>query len=238
MSERAAGRIHQGPLVYSMFHTVLFPPDGTGLPSEDRENLTLRRVKRFVPRGDTHLYQVPIVVVDVETTGLDPKADQIIEIGAIKMLGFNPIDQFDSLIASSIELTDDIVRLTGITPQMLKGQPPVAEVLRNFLKFIEGSILVAHNAEFDMSMIKAACSQIGIDLEWPIICTLKLARELLPELENKKLDTLARHYDLKFDERHRAIGDIKVTCGVFRQMLAHEAEDLTHWQHFKPFIIE
>lgn len=238
MSERASGRIQQGPLVYSVFHKVLFPPDGTGPSSEDLDNLTLRRVKRFIPKSDTDLYRVPLVVVDVETTGLDPKADQIIEIGAIKIMGFEPVDQFNSLIASSIPLTDDIIRITGITPKMLEGQPAMNGVLKNFLKFIEGSILVAHNAEFDISMIKAACSRIGIDLEWPIICTLKLAREFLPELENKKLDTLARHYNLKFEERHRAIGDIKVTCDVFRQILFHEAEDLRHWQHFKPFIIE
>ena len=224
--------------MHSLFYTVLFPPDQQGQGIKQVENLTLRQVKRFSPSPETALRDVPLVVVDVETTGLDPKADQIIEIGAIKMMGLKPIAEWSSFVSTSIVLTDDIIRLTGISPDMLVGQPPLEDVMTQFLKFIEGSILVAHNAEFDASMIKSACSQMGVDLEWPYLCTLKMARELLPDLENKKLDTLARHYGLTFESRHRAIGDIKVTCGVLREMFEQEAYSIVTWGEAKHCCIE
>lgn len=237
MMEKASPRI-ASPLMHSLFYTVLFPPESQNHRGKQDEHLTLRQVKRFSPSPMTILRQVPLVVVDVETTGLDPKADQIIEIGAIKMINFKPVAEFSSFISTSIVLSDDIIRLTGITPEMLEDQPPLETVMADFLKFIEGSLLVAHNAEFDASMIKAACSQMGVDLEWPYLCTLKLARELLPDLENKKLDTLAQYYGLTFESRHRAIGDIKVTCGVLREMLAQEAHSIHTWGEAKPFSIE
>lgn len=226
-------------LGHSMFHDVLFPVDSAP-PGEAPETheLRLRRLKRFVPDPALIIRDCPIVVFDLETTGLDPKADRIIEVGAIKLERLRPVAEFSSLVSTSVELTDDIVRLTGITSVMLQGQPSIDQVLPQFLDFIEGSILVAHNAEFDVSMIRAACSRAGIDLDWPCFCTLKMARELLPDLENKKLDTLAAFYGLSFEARHRAIGDIKVTMGVLHGLLAKEAAPYKKWSQLKPFMVE
>jgi DNA polymerase III epsilon subunit family exonuclease len=226
-------------LGYSMFYDVLFPED-LDSPREVREaqELRLRRLKRFVPEPSLVIRDAPIVVFDLETTGLDPTADRIIEVGAIKLDKMRPVAEFSSLVSTSIELTDDIIRLTGITPAMLEGQPTIDEVLPRFLEFIDGCILVAHNAEFDLSMIKAASSRAGIDLDWPCFCTLKMARELLPDLENKKLDTLASYYGLSFEARHRAIGDIKVTVGVLGGLLAEEASAFQKWSQLKPFMVD
>lgn len=226
-------------LGYSMFQDVLFPED-LDSPREvgEAQELRLRRLKRFVPDPALLIREAPIVVFDLETTGLDPTADRIIEVGAIKLENLKPVAEFSSLVSTSIELTDDIIRLTGINPAMLEGQPSIEEVLPRFLEFIDGCILVAHNAEFDLSMIKAACSRAGIDLDWACFCTLKMARELLPDLENKKLDTLAAHYGLSFEARHRAIGDIKVTVGVLDGLLAEEASAFTKWSQLKPFMVD
>ena len=224
-------------LIYSLFQDVLFPASEQGADNDGSDVLQLRRLKRYVPLPATPVRTGSIVVFDLETTGLDAKADRIIEIGAIRLAGLNEVTQFSSLVTTDIELTDDIIKLTGITPDMLKGQPPIGSVLPEFLSFIEGSILVAHNAEFDMSMLKAACSRLGIDLEWPCFCTLKMARTFLADLENKKLDTLAAHYGLSFESRHRAIGDIKVTVGVLAGMLRQDATQLTNWSHFQPYTV-
>lgn len=223
-------------LAYSMFKDVLFPPaEGSGNASNEAAVLTLRRLKRFLPEPALRFREAPVVVFDLETTGLDNQVDRIIEIGAQKYVGDRLVAELESFVWTDVELTDDIQRLTGITPDMLVGQPLIETVLPQFLEFIEGSLLVAHNAEFDIGMIRAACSRVGIDLEWPCFCTLKMARELLPDLENKKLDTLARHYGLAFEARHRAIGDIKVTAGVLAGMLAREGAKLQTWTDLQPF---
>lgn len=222
-------------LGYSMFQDVLFPATEAGGKDEESQTLRLRRLKRYVPEPDYAIQAAPLVVFDLETTGLDPEVDRIIEVGAIKLVDFEPVAEFSSLVYTDVELTDDIIKLTGISPDMLVGQPTIDAVLPKFLEFIEGSILVAHNAEFDLSMIGAACSRLGIDLEWPCFCTLKMARELLPDLENKKLDTLAAHYGLTFEARHRAIGDIKVTTGVLANLFRREAQAFKTWSQITNF---
>ncbi len=224
-------------LGYSMFQDVLFPAEQIAAASADVAELKLRRLKRYVPEAELDLLTAPIVIFDLETTGLDANADRIIEVGAIKMVGFEPVAEFSSLVCTDLELTDDIIKLTGITNEMLVGQPPIEDVLQRFVDFIDGGILVAHNAEFDLGMIRAAASRLGVDLEWPCFCTLKMARELLPQLENKKLDTLAKHYELTFEARHRSIGDVKVTGGVLGQLMRHEGAALRRWGHMAPYVV-
>lgn len=218
----------------------MFPPANdpdTVATSATASTLTLRRVQRFAPAPELPFPRASVVIFDLETTGLDPQQDRIIEIGAIKLTALTPVDEFSSLVATDVELSDEIVRLTGISSAMLEGQPTVDEVLPRFLQFIQGSILVAHNAEFDLSMLKVAASRLSIDLEWPCLCTLKMARDLLPQLENKKLDTLAAHYGLSFEARHRSIGDVKVTLGVLNGLMNQEASHLTTWAALTPFAV-
>lgn len=225
-------------LSYSMFHDVLFPPVDLESMRLQSESFQLRRLKRSIPDPQLILRDATFIVFDLETTGLDFQSDRIIEIGAIKYKNFEPIAEFSTLVQTGIELTDDIIRLTGINPSMLVGQPEITDVLPKFFDFIEGSILVAHNAEFDIGMVKAAANRVGIDLEWPCFCTLKMARELLPALENKKLGTLAEYYGLTFESRHRSIGDVKVTGGVLKGLMTKEAATLKLWSHMQPFLVE
>ena len=222
---------------HSMFYEVLFPP------SEDTntgtQELTLQKLKRFLPDPSLRLEEVKLVVFDLETTGLDYEADRIIEIGAIKLENFKPVGEFSSLVKTDIEFTDDIVRLTGITREMLANEgEDLNETLGNFLKFIDGCILVAHNAAFDFTMIKRHYNRMGVELEWATFCTLKLAREFLAQLENKKLDTLAEHYGLQFEARHRSIGDVKVTCSVLENLMTKEAQNLKNWADITPFRVD
>jgi DNA polymerase III epsilon subunit family exonuclease len=228
-------------LTRSMFHAVIYPDgntlgeDSSSSNSSKDESLTLRRVVRFVPPPSARIDEIPIVVFDFETTGLDVNQDQIIEIGAEKLIGFEVVDTFSTLITTSIGLSSHIQQLTGITPDMLTGQPELQEVLPEFLKFIDGSLMAAHNAEFDFMMLKAAALRMGYEVDLPCFCTLKMARTLLPTLENRKLDTLAQHYNLTFGSRHRSMGDVRVTSEVLRNLVTVEADGIECWKDLEPF---
>lgn len=221
-------------LELSVFHSVFYPFESV-VEAQEIQDLQLRRSIRFRMDAQSVFRNYPIIIFDFETTGLDPNHDQIIEIGAIKYVNFEPVDQFSTLISTQKYLSDTVQRLTGITPQMLAGMPKIHEVLTRFLNFIEGSILVAHNASFDMSFLRAECLRQGIDLEWPVFCTLKMAREYLNQLERKSLDSLAQHYGLQFEARHRSIGDVKVTSTVLKELLHNEGCHLQTWSDLSPF---
>jgi len=223
-------------LNHSMFYNVLFPEMDGAISSAFQEDLLLQKVVRFNPAGTISINDIPIVIFDFETTGLDANDDRIIEIGALKLHGFEVVAEYSTLVKPDVPLSEVSKAISGITEEMLEGQPGIDQVLPGLLDFIEGSILVAHNADFDMSFLKAASSRLGYQLSWPCFCTLKLARALLPQLESKSLDALATHYGLSFEARHRSIGDAKVTAAVLGQLLRNEGHDLREWQNFQNYI--
>lgn len=218
----------------SVFNSVFYPFESTDEVQES-ENLQLRRAIRFRIEAQSLFRKYPIVIFDFETTGLDSNRDQIIEVGAIKYLNFEPVEEFSTLISTRMPLSDVVQRLTGIRPEMLVGKPAIQDVIPRFLNFIEGSLLVAHNASFDMAFLRAECLRQGIDLEWPAFCTLKMAREYLAHLERKGLDSLAQYYGLQFEARHRSIGDVKVTSSVLKELLHNEGCHLQTWGDLNAF---
>jgi DNA polymerase III epsilon subunit family exonuclease len=167
---------------------------------------------------NTPLCEVPVVVFDFETTGLNPRESRIIEIGAIKFIAQKEVARFSQLIDPGVQISSEITRITGITNADLAGKPPIPEVLPAFHDFLRGAVGIAHNAEFDISMLHYESLRLGITCEYTVFCTLKMARVLLAHLERKNLDTLAKHYNLTFEERHRSIGDILVTAQVLWNM--------------------
>ncbi|MFK7873999.1 MAG: PolC-type DNA polymerase III [Oligoflexales bacterium] len=218
----------------SIFHKVLFPTQKAG---GEHTSLTLQRPVGFQVSATTVTNHVPWVLFDLETTGLDSSSDRMIEIGAIRVEHGKVVDEFSTLIQSPIPIPLEVQKLTGIEPSMLEGQPVASDVLPDFLKFIQGSILVAHNASFDLPFLKNELARIGVDLSWPAFCTLKMAAHFLHFLPRKNLDTLAEHYELNFEARHRSIGDVKVTWGVLQRILSEEANNLTYWKDFTPFTV-
>lgn len=224
-------------LEHSIFHQVLFP-DISEEQSSGSQNLCLRRSLSFhLPPGQ-EVRNTPWVIFDFETTGLSPQVDRVIEIGALKYLDGEVIGEMSTLISVDIPIPDVVQNITGITPSMLVNQPKIADYMPKFLDFIEGSVLVAHNAEFDMSMLLAEANRLGIDIDWACFCTLKLARDVLADLPRKNLDSLAEHYELEFEARHRSIGDAKVTVAVLNNMLSDEARHLKTWKDFEPYRVE
>ncbi len=217
-------------LSYSMFHDVLFPADEVEKGGFNDHRFFLRQLIRFTPPPELPLSDASLVIFDFETTGLSPVNDRIIEIGAQKIKGSEVIDEFSTLICPDVELSQNTISLTGLSAEILKDQPKIEEVLPKFLKFIEQGILVAHNAEFDFSFLKAASARLGIDLDWPCFCTLKLSKIILPELSERNLDALARHFGFNFEARHRSIGDVKVTASVLKAMLSDpRAQMISKW---------
>jgi len=223
-------------LRYSVFRDVLiFNLDDDDEESNRTSELQLRRSIRYQIEPDRGISTQDLVVFDFETTGLDASQEQIIEIGAIRLRNWEPVAEYSQLVNPGEILSDTVVKLTGLTNEDLKDQPPIEQVFDGFLKFISNGLLVAHNAEFDMAFLVQTAHRLGYDLSWPAFCTLKMARTLLPELESKNLDTLASYYDLSFEARHRSIGDVKVTCAVLKAMVDDYGQDLKTWSDFQQY---
>lgn len=169
--------------------------------------------------GKSELKNGPFVIVDIETTGLNPVSDEIIEIGAMKAADGELKDIFNKLVRPEGAVSEEITRLTGISSDMLEGCPPIDEVLREFIGFIGNAPLIAHNAEFDISFIKDKLKRsAGGELVNGVICTLQTARALLPNLDNHKLHTIAKYFNIEINGRHRAIGDCEATYHIWQHM--------------------
>ena len=177
----------------------------------------------FSPRGqnldDTY------VVFDIETTGLSKEKEMITEIGAVKVADGKIIDRFSTFVNPQRPISAEITKLTGITDDMVKDAPTIENILPEFLKFCEDTVLVAHNASFDTGFIRIAAERAGLgELHHTIVDTLELARALLPELNKHKLDIVCEHLGVTLNGHHRAVNDAEATAEVFIKFLDMMAE--------------
>ena len=164
-------------------------------------------------------------VVDLETTSIDTSRTGIIEIGAARVHAGRVVDEFQQLVNPGVRLPPFIVGLTGIDDHMLADAPEIGDVWPRFREFIADSTLVAHNAAFDVACLQRAATRLtGSGLDNHQLCTLKLARLLLPDLGKRGLDALAGHFGIPQADRHRALGDVRVTVEVFFRLLDILAE--------------
>ncbi|RKD34765.1 PolC-type DNA polymerase III [Thermohalobacter berrensis] len=154
------------------------------------------------------------VVFDIETTGLSPTNDKITEIGAVKIRNNEIVDRFNQLINPEVEIPEKIVKLTGITNELVKDKPTIEEVLPKFIDFIGDSVIVAHNANFDTSFIKENCRRLDLNLNNPILDTLELTRALFPKLKSHRLNKVCEHLNVKLENHHRAVDDSEATAKV------------------------
>ncbi|MFO7814837.1 MAG: PolC-type DNA polymerase III [Halanaerobiales bacterium] len=173
---------------------------------------------------DEPIEETEFVVFDLETTGLNPVQNEIIEIGAVKIKNGELIDQFSSLVKPDKKIPGKITELTGIDNNMVKDALSFKKVFNSFVDFIEGCPLVAHNMDFDYSFIRKPLSEYKKQTEVTLIDTLTLARAVLPELKNHKLATLVNYYDISLDNHHRALDDCKATASLFRELLNEDHE--------------
>jgi len=184
----------------------------------------VRKDKRFIVSNNKiilsdeglkfkELMETEFTVVDIETTGSRPKTDRITEIGCVRLKGYSIISGFETLINPGRYIPEKITKMTGITNEMVLNAPKIDQVMDMFLEFLGESVFVAHNAHFDINFInKEMHLTKGVGLENKTLCTVKLARRLLPELNSKNLDSLARHFKIERKNRHRAGGDALITA--------------------------
>jgi DNA polymerase-3 subunit epsilon len=170
----------------------------------------------------TPLPEVTFVIVDLETTGGSPSDAGITEIGAVKVRGGEVLGEFQTLVQPGEAVPPFIAVLTGITDSMLVDAPPLAVALPAFLEFLAGSVVVAHNAPYDVGFLKGACAKLG--RRWPettVVDTARLARAVLlrDEVRNCKLGTLAAHFRSGTQPNHRALSDARATVDVLHGLI-------------------
>src|SRR6266567_206479 len=166
------------------------------------------------------LDEVEFVVLDTETTGLRPGPNRVIEIAGIRLRNGEAINSFQSLVNPNRRLPPFIVQFTGITQTMVNEAPTAEQVMPDFLQFIEGACLVGHNVGFDIGFLSHEMHLLGQAFPIDGIDTIPFARRYLPALRRFKLDLVAEHLKIHAANRHRAMGDTKVTAAIFLKLLA------------------
>ncbi len=155
------------------------------------------------------------VAVDIETTGLNPTTERIIEIGAVSVENGKITGEFDMLINPGRQLSSFITGLTGITDAMLENALTIQEALPHFLEFVGEDILLGHHLSFDYSFLKKNIVNIRGNFERLGMDTLKIARKALPGLESYSLSSLCGHYHIKNVHAHRACDDARATVELY-----------------------
>ena len=159
------------------------------------------------------------VVFDVETTGFEANKDEIIELGACKIVDGRIDETFSTFVKPSKHIPREITELTGIDDEMVKDAPTINYVIPDFYKFCHGAKLVAHNAQFDMSFIYFIANKLSYNFDNEVVDTLALARAKMPGLKNHKLGTVVDALNIVLDNAHRAINDATATAKVFIKLM-------------------
>ncbi len=180
--------------------------------------------KDVVTDPDDRPYNGPIVVLDFESTGLNTGSARIIEIGAVKLADGQVTETFEMMVDPEEPLPAKITELTHITERMVQGQPKAAEALPKLLAFIGDLPLAAHNASFDVSLLRAELKRLGLRFTGPVLDTLTYARKLYPQLKSFRLGALCRHLGVSLKNAHRAVHDATATARCLAAMFAETRE--------------
>jgi len=185
------------------------------------------------------LAETEFVVFDLETTGAKTPPCRITEIGAYRVRGGEIAEEFHTLVNPETAIPSFITRLTGISNQMVRNAPKFGEVAADFLDFIGDSVLVAHNAHFDMRFLNHEIGRIHVNYRVgnAHLCTVQLSRKLLPDIVNHRLHTVAEYYSIYIENRHRASDDAYATAKIFVNFLedlqSRGVSDLAAAKRFK-----
>jgi DNA polymerase-3 subunit epsilon len=159
-------------------------------------------------------------VIDFETTGTSPRSSRAIEVGIVKIENFKIVDSYHSLINPLQNIPPFITALTGIDNSDLVEAPTFEEISEDIRNFIDGTILVGHNLPFDYAFLKNEFDRAELILpSMPQVCTLKLSRNLFPELKSKALGSMVKHFRIRHKDVHRALGDATATAKIFLKIL-------------------
>lgn len=163
-------------------------------------------------------------IIDIETTGGQYNEEGITEIAIYKFDGHEVVDQFISLVNPEKPIQPFVVKLTGINSAMLRSAPKFYEVAKRIIEITEGTIVVAHNASFDYRILQTEFRRLGYDFKKPTLCTVELAKKIIPDLPSYSLGKLVRSLGIPMADRHRASGDALATVKLFKMLLAKDLE--------------
>ncbi len=166
-------------------------------------------------------------IIDIETTGGSPKSSKITEIAIFKHNGTEITDQFVTLINPEMEIPDFIVKLTGISDEMVAGAPKFYEIARQIVEFTEDCVFVAHNVGFDYGMVRQEFKRLGFDYRRTHLCTVRASRYVIPGHESYSLGKLTRNLGIELNGRHRAGGDALATTHLFQMLLETDKNKLS-----------
>ena len=158
-------------------------------------------------------------VLDLETTGLSAKTEKITEIGIMKVRNGEVLEEFCEFVNPEKPIPQRVQEITNITDDMVKDAPTIEEIFPKVLEFIKGTVLVAHNATFDIGFLKTVAKDLGYEFDYTYVDTLPLARKLYPELKKHKLGKIAEYLKIKVEVAHRALDDVDTTVKVLREMM-------------------
>ncbi len=170
------------------------------------------------PRGQD-IDNTTYCVLDLETTGFSFRTEKITEIGIMKMKNGEVIDEFSCFVNPEKPIPQRVVEVTNITDDMVKNAETIDKVFPKMMEFIGDSVLVAHNADFDIGFLKYNAGELGYSLENTYMDTLRLAKELFPEYKKYKLGIIAENLGIKVEVAHRALDDVDTTVKVLKVML-------------------
>ena len=170
-------------------------------------------------------FEDEFVVFDIETTGLSFVSDKIIEIGAVRYKNGEITDRFDTFVNPGTKIPDEIVKLTSITDDMVADAPGIKEALTAFLDFCKDTVLVAHNASFDTTFIRAACGGAGLEFTNTYLDTYAISRFVNTDLKKHNLEALRDYFGLDDFHHHRASDDAAITAEIFGKMCEKLKED-------------
>lgn len=176
------------------------------------------------------------VTLDLETTGLEPKRDRIIEIGAVKVSNGVVIGEYTTLIDPQLEIPERISKLTGISNDMVQGKPLIQKVLGEFLEFCGDLPLLGHNILFDYSFVKHQAVNCGLEFEKEAVDTLKIARAVLPDLPSRSLQNLRQHFEIPQGDAHRALEDARSTYHLYERLFQEYGQSKPELFCSKPLI--
>jgi DNA polymerase-3 subunit alpha (Gram-positive type) len=158
-------------------------------------------------------------VLDLETTGFSPVTEKITEIGVMKVQDGKVVEEFSCFVNPEKPIPARVVEITNITDDMVKDAETIEQIFPKLLDFISGSILVAHNADFDMGFLKHNARVLGYEFDFTYMDTLSLAKDLFPDMKSYKLGRIAKNLNIKVEVAHRALDDVDTTVKVFQIML-------------------
>lgn len=161
-------------------------------------------------------------ILDIETTGGKYNEEGITEIAIYRFDGHEIVDQFSSLVNPEKPIQPFVVNLTGINNEMLRNAPKFYEVAKRIIEITDGCIMVAHNALFDNRILTTEFDRLGYPFEKQTLCTVELAKKLIPDMPSYSLGKLVRSLGIPLTDRHRAQGDAKATVALFKMLLAKD----------------